>query len=92
MGRVVKWVDLVNSLEAQERLNALTDRAAAGVFKRDHMRKQHLRDLERQARGKRRHQSSRPEVQAATLEEATSEIAAFGIGVEVVRVEEPSGG
>ncbi len=91
MGRVVKWVDLANSLEAQERLNALTDRAAAGVFKRDHMRKQHLRDLERQARGKRRRQSS-PEVQAATLEEAISEIAAFGIGVEIVRVEEDPGG
>jgi len=75
-------------------MNALTDRAAAGIFKRDYMRKQHLRDLERQARGgHRRHQGSQPEVQkTATLEETASEFAAFGIGVEVVQVEEQPDG
>jgi hypothetical protein len=90
MGVVIEWADLANVLEAQERLASFTDAIAAGSMTMKGGAKNHMRDLQRQASGKRRGAASKPEPEAAavtepqSMEAATLELAAFGIGVEVV--------
>ncbi len=90
MGVVIEWSDLANVLEAQERLLSFTDAVAAGSMTMKGGAKGHMRDLQRQARGKRRGVTSKPELEAAaetepqSMEAATLELAGFGIGVEVV--------
>ena len=90
MGVVLEWADLANVLEAQERLLSFTDAVAAGsMTMKKGGAKGHMRDLQRQARGKRRGVASKPELEAAetepqSMEAAKLELASFGIGVEVV--------
>ncbi len=95
MGTVIEWSNLANELEAQERLLRFTDAVAAGSMTMKGGAKNHMRDLQRQAAGNHRRAASKlapvaAETKPQSMEEATAQLADFGIGVEVVKLEAPA--
>lgn len=96
MGTVIEWSNLANVLEAQERLLRFNDAVAAGSMTMKGGAKNHMRDLQRQAAGGNHRQAASKLAPVATgtkpqsMKEATAELAGFGIGVEVVKLEAPA--
>ena len=91
IGEVVEYADLVSVMEARERMNVLIDTAAASGTLKKHAHRRHLRDLTRQARGRR--SLRRAESEAGTLpshpfDETVAEFAT--VGIEVV-LHDPEG-
>lgn len=82
MSEVAEYAGLANVLEAQERMNAITDSqaAAAGVFKMSSYRR-HMRDLERQGRGRRHRGGTDASTAPQTLEEMAAKFATVGVSV-----------
>lgn len=81
MGEVAEHAGLANVLEARERMNALTDMAAASGNLKRNAHRGHMRDLERQGRG--RQQQQRRAAAPQTFDETVARFAT--VGVEVVR-------